>query len=75
MISNHDESIISNLTSACACIGKQFDEPECPCAMRRLGLPPSEERIAYNNHWNSPEGKEIRELELQNLQQLFKGKK
>lgn len=36
-----------NLPSVCACLGKQFNEPECPCTMRRFRLPPSKERLAY----------------------------
>ena len=46
-----------DLPSACACLGPQFNEPHCPCTMRRLHLPPSEERLADLAYWDSPEGK------------------
>lgn len=64
-----------NLSSVCACLGAQFNEPECPCVMRRLGLPPSAERLAHQAWLNSPEGKEQQRQELEKLKAAFKRSK
>jgi hypothetical protein len=33
----------------CACMGKMYDEPHCPCVMKQKGLPRSEEWKAEQN--------------------------
>ena len=45
------------LPSVCGCLGAQFGEPHCPCTMRRLGLPPSPERLAYITRCDTDEYK------------------
>ena len=34
--------------SACACMGKMYGEPYCPCEMDRRGIPSSDEHIREN---------------------------
>lgn len=63
--------IIPEGISACACIGAQFNEPHCPCSMRRLNLPPSPERLADRSYWNSPEGVKKRAAQNQALRDMF----
>ncbi len=56
---------------ACACLGPQFNEPHCPCAMRYLNLPPSAERLADQAYRNSPEGIRERAAQDQALRDMF----
>lgn len=60
--------------SACACLGPQFNEPKCPCAMRREGLPSSPERLAHNAYWTSPEGLELSAKNLEQFKRIFDAK-
>lgn len=57
--------------SVCACLGPQFGEPECPCAMNRLGLPPSQERLDYIAYQNTDEYKAEQEVMLGELKKMF----
>lgn len=55
----------------CACLGKQYNEPECPCVMNRLNLPPSQERLDHLAYLDSPEGKEEQRIQWENLKAMF----
>jgi hypothetical protein len=57
--------------SACGCMGPQFNEPYCPCSMRRLNLPPSPERLADQSYWDSPEGIKKRAAQDKALRDMF----
>ncbi len=57
--------------SACGCLGPQFNEPHCPCTMRRLNLPPSADRLADQAYWNSPEGIQERAAKDEALRDMF----
>lgn len=59
------------LPSACACLGPQFNEPECPCTMRRLNLPPSKERLEHYAWLDSPEGKAYQKDQHDKLMSIF----